>query len=71
MALHQPAIDDDAGHGGDVDDCTTTVLQHGIGFRLAGEENALQVDVHHRLELAFLHLLGRIGIGDAGGIDGE
>ena len=71
MALVETAIDDDAGHRRDVDDRAAAVLQHGARLRLAGQEDALQIDVHHRLELAFLHLLGRIGIGDAGGIDGQ
>ena len=39
--------------------------------RLAGQEHARQVDVHHPLPLFERHLLGRRGVGDAGAVDRE
>lgn len=71
MALRQAAVDNHARHRGDVDNRAAPMRQHRPRLGLTGQEDALQIDVDQRLELAFLHRLGRIGIGDSGGVDGE
>ena len=71
VALREPAVHDHPRHGGDVDDRAAPMRQHRPRLGLAGEKDALEVDVHQALELALLHLLRRIGIGDPGRVHRE
>ena len=71
VGLQQPAVDDRAGHRGDVDDRAATARQHRPRLGLAGQEDAGVVDVDHPLPLRQRHLLGGGGVGDAGAVDGE
>ena len=71
MYLRQATIDDRAGHRGDVDDRALPTREHRPTLRLAGQEDAGQIDVHHAAPLLDRHVLRRRGVGDAGAVDSE
>ena len=71
MGLQEAAVDDAAGHGGDVDDGALAARQHDPRLGLATEHHPGEVDVEHALPALQFQLLGRLGVGDAGAVDRE
>ncbi|CAI8970532.1 hypothetical protein EMIT0357P_60327 [Pseudomonas marginalis] len=71
VRLQQAAVDDAAGHGGDIDDGAFATRQHHRGLGLATEENAGEVDVQGGLPALQLQVFGGLGIGNAGAVDGH
>ena len=67
MGLQQSTVDDRPGHGGDVDDRASAVLEHCPALRLARQEHSGDIDVDH--SLAQRHLFGRRGVGDSCTVD--
>jgi len=69
VRLFQPAIDDNARHGGDIDNRAAARLRHQFRLRFTGVPDAGQVNIDHLLPLFAFHFQRWIGVSDAGSID--
>ena len=58
-----------AHHAGEIDNAAVALLHHGAVGGLHAEKGALEVGVHHGVELLLLHLEGQLVFGDARVID--
>ena len=70
MRLIETAVNDNAGHRGDINNRTAARFLHQFGFRFAGVPHAGQVNIDNPLPLLGFHLQRRIGVGNPGGVDG-
>ncbi|SVM43087.1 Uncharacterised protein [Klebsiella pneumoniae] len=71
MGLIEAAVNDNAGHRGDINNRTAARFLHQFGFRFTGVPYAGEVNIDHPLPLLGFHLQRRIGVGDTGGVDGD
>ena len=71
MRLVEAAVNNNPRHRGDIDNRPAAGLQHQFRFRFAGVPYASEIDIDHPLPLLALHLQGRIGVGDPGGVNGD